>query len=614
MKKICRVLNIRKHKLVVFVDAYTNSGKIEQVMFDKGVFSKKPLKCGDCFAIDGALTTNLKGNQIFKADKYLWVSPCQTWETGNHIQPKDKGYLKYAQINARNGGKQINIYKLKQEFIKRLGTLLEKEKFENVKCSVLEKERTGSAIPPFQTKGASGEDMFYLRITPENQLKQTSAILLKSVYTIDNVFFNKNPDAKHYPEMCTLEFVALNYTNQKILRFITKVSQLMGSLGKKYGFESELMGVPEIVDYNNLEKLGIKYQRRIPEFKNTILINTPVRNPLVKSNARGQRTEIRWYVNGAFTAHGYQDETDYSKIKEALQQQKIDNNLENVDEMSYVKWGLPKSTSFGLGVDALICRYLNLEHMALVCNPLGINYNFHENNLNKNNVQTNKGFFITFEGIDGAGKTSHADALATYLIGRGYKVFKTSDLKATPYALKVRENIVKEKESGSFSPLKQCLDAMKARADTVEKVFKPALDDGTIIICDRFLDSSLVFHGYGEGNNAVCMQFDDIKQKYLGDFQPDLTIMLDVEEDVALSRVSERGTPDVYEKQGIEYFRTTRQAFSNIAERNKSRCVIVSNMGNFELVSSKIKGIVNKYLKNNLHQINTILPQNSMER
>ena len=65
MKKICRVLNIRKHKLVVFVDAYTNSGKIEQIMFDKGIFSKKPLKSGDCFAIDGSVATNLKGNQIF---------------------------------------------------------------------------------------------------------------------------------------------------------------------------------------------------------------------------------------------------------------------------------------------------------------------------------------------------------------------------------------------------------------------------------------------------------------------------------------------------------------------------------------------------------------------
>ena len=614
MKKICRVLSIRKHKLVVFVDAYTNNDKIEQIMFDKDVFSKKPLKHGDCFAVDGNLTTNLKGHEIFKADRCLWVSPCENWEMGNNIQPRDKGYLKYAQINARNGGKQINIYKLKHELIKELGTLLEKENFENVKCNVLETERTGSAIPPFQTKGTSGKGVFYLRITPENQLKQTSAILLKSVYTIDNVFFNKNPDAKHYPEMCTLEFVALNYTKHKILRFITKVSQIMGFLSKKYGFESEISDIPEIVDYNNLEKLGIKYQRRIPEFKNTILINTPVRNPLVKSNARGQRTEIRWYVNGAFTAHGYQDETDYSKIKEALQQQKIDNNLKNVDEMSYVKWGLPKSISFGLGVDALIGRYLKLDHMVLVCNPLGINHKEHENSDSKNNSYTNKGFFITFEGIDGAGKTSHADALAAYLIDCGYKVLKTSDLKATPYALKVRENIVKEKENGIFSPLQQCLDAMKARADTVEKVFKPALDDGTIIICDRFIDSSLVFHGYGEHNDVVCEQFDDMKQKYLGDFQPDLTIVLDVEEDVAVRRVLERGTPDVYEKQGIKYFQTMRQAFLNISKKNKHRCIVVSNMDNFEFVSSKINGIVNKYLKNNFPQINNILVKNSKER
>lgn len=614
MKKICRVLNIRKHKSVVFVDAYTNNDKTEQIMFDKNIFDKNPVKHGDCFAVDGNLATNLKGLEVFKVEECLWVSPCQNWELGKHIQPGDKGYEKYAQINARNGGKQVNIYKLKQELIKELGCFLEKEEFENVKCSVLEKERTGSAIPPFQTKGASNDELLYLRITPENQLKQTSAILLKSVYTIDNVFFNKNPDAKHYPEVCTLEFVALDYTKQKILRFITKVSQIMGSLSKKYGFESELADIPEIVDYNDLEKLGIKYQRRISEFKNTILINTPVHSPFVKSNARGQRTEIRWYVNGAFTAHGYQDETDYSKIKEALQRQKVNNNLENVNEMSYFKWGLPKSTSFGLGIDAVVCRYLNLEHMALACNPLGINYSKRENLDNQNNGRVNKGFFITFEGGDGAGKTSHADALATHLIDQGYKVLKTSDLKDTPDALKVRKNIVKAKESGIFSPLKQCLDAMKARADVVEKVFKPALDDGTIIVCDRFIDSSLAFHGYGEGNDIVCKQFDDIKQKYLGDFQPDLTLVLDVEENIAHHRVLKRGKPDVYEKQGIEYFRIMRQAFSDIADRNKHRCVVINNMSDFEAVNSKIKGIVDKRIKNNFTKINSMQMEHNLER
>lgn len=107
MKKICRVLNIRKHKSVVFVYAYTNNDEVEQVIFDKNIFDKKSLKHGDYFSVDGNLATNLKGLEVFKVEKYLWVSPCQNWELGKHIQPGDKGYEKYAQINARNGGSKL---------------------------------------------------------------------------------------------------------------------------------------------------------------------------------------------------------------------------------------------------------------------------------------------------------------------------------------------------------------------------------------------------------------------------------------------------------------------------------------------------------------------------
>lgn len=374
MKKIFRILSIRKHKKFVFANTYTSDGVRQQVVFDKKMFLEKSFKKGDCISASCSLSQNNHKEEILKINRVFWISKCFEWDEAKNLPKKSQNHERYTQSNARNAGRQINVYKLKQELIQKITSLLEKDGFENTPCKVLEPERTASAIPPFQTQERYSERPFYLRITPENQLKQTAAILLKSVYSLDNVFYNKNPDARHVPEMCTLEFVSLTYSKQKLLCFITKTSRIMDNLSKKYQFETDIPAIPEIINYNDLPKMGITYQRRIPEFQNTILVNVPVDNPFIAPDKNGLRTETRWYLKGNLTAHGYIDETNYEKVTEALQIQKRHNNLDNVNEMPYFKWGLPKTISFGLGIDAMICRYLNLERMSMASNPLGINY------------------------------------------------------------------------------------------------------------------------------------------------------------------------------------------------------------------------------------------------
>ena len=374
MNKIARILNIRKHKLVIFIDAYTSDQKKEQLLLDKKVFVGEQLKVGDCLAIDGDESLSQTGQKVLKVKNILWVSPAQSREQGHDLKTAKKGYDQYAQENALSAGRQLKVFRLKNDLIHSISSLLEQDGFESIKCQVLEPERTGSAIPPFATHTQFGQEPLYLRITPENQLKQTAAVLLKSVYTIDHVFYNKNADARHQPEICTLEFVALNYKKQELLKFMTRLSQMTYDLCQKYGFETDHPKVPEIVDYADLARRNIKFQRRIPEFKNTILTNVPVENPFVRSNEHGLRTETRWYLNGSLAAHGYEDETDPRQIQAALQKQKQGNDCGSVNEMRYFDWGLPRSVSFGLGIDALVCRYLNLPHMILASNPLGINY------------------------------------------------------------------------------------------------------------------------------------------------------------------------------------------------------------------------------------------------
>ena len=94
LKKIGRILNVRKQKFVVFVDAFTNSQQIEQLMFDRNMFSETGLKRGDCFAMEGIESTNNNGQSVFKVDNVLWVSPTQGWDMSRDGKVGEKGYTK----------------------------------------------------------------------------------------------------------------------------------------------------------------------------------------------------------------------------------------------------------------------------------------------------------------------------------------------------------------------------------------------------------------------------------------------------------------------------------------------------------------------------------------
>jgi dTMP kinase len=168
------------------------------------------------------------------------------------------------------------------------------------------------------------------------------------------------------------------------------------------------------------------------------------------------------------------------------------------------------------------------------------------------------GFFLTFEGIDGAGKSSHIEPLAQVLTGKGFEVVVTREPGGTPLAEKLRALMLHE----DMDPQTEALIAFAARKDHIDKVVWPALQSGKVVICDRFTDSTVAYQGYGKGFQGSSemlthleswVQAVDAGSRVL---QPDLTLWFDLDPVLASQRIGKRniGNGDRFDTQSIDFF------------------------------------------------------------
>jgi dTMP kinase len=172
-----------------------------------------------------------------------------------------------------------------------------------------------------------------------------------------------------------------------------------------------------------------------------------------------------------------------------------------------------------------------------------------------------KGIFISFEGIDGAGKSSHISALASALSAQGQQVVLTREPGGTPLAERLREMILHD----SMDPLTEALLVFAARREHVVHVIEPALLRGDMVLCDRFTDASFAYQGAGRGFDLKVLSFLEQSVQYssaleaqnpdtLGIRQPDLTVWFDVPPAVAAQRLASARTPDKFESQSVAFF------------------------------------------------------------
>lgn len=201
-----------------------------------------------------------------------------------------------------------------------------------------------------------------------------------------------------------------------------------------------------------------------------------------------------------------------------------------------------------------------------------------------------RGRFITFEGEEGAGKSTHARRLADALAAIDIDALVTREPGGSPGAEEVRALLVTG-TTGRWSPMTEALLHYAARRDHLDRTVLPALDDGRWVISDRFADSTLVYQGYGLGLDGESIR--RLHRLVVGEVVPDLTIILDLSVDVGLLRASARtGAEDRYERMDMAFHHRLRDGFLDIARREPERCVVVDAEGAVEDVERAIRAAV----------------------
>ena len=203
---------------------------------------------------------------------------------------------------------------------------------------------------------------------------------------------------------------------------------------------------------------------------------------------------------------------------------------------------------------------------------------------------TPRGRLITLEGGEGAGKSTQARKLAEWLRQRGIAVELTREPGGSPGAEEIRALLVTG-EPGRWDPLSELMLHYAARRDHMVRTILPALDAGRWVICDRFIDSTLAYQGHGLG--IPIDTITAVREAVLGDFKPDLTLILDVELETGRARTSARaGGEDRYERMGAAFHARVRDGFRKIAAAEPGRCIVVSTEGLVDEVAAAIAAAV----------------------
>ena len=207
------------------------------------------------------------------------------------------------------------------------------------------------------------------------------------------------------------------------------------------------------------------------------------------------------------------------------------------------------------------------------------------------------GFFITFEGGEGAGKSSQIHRLAARLLARRYHLLVTREPGGSPGAEAVR-HVLLSGAAEQFGPAMEAILFAAARSDHVEQVIRPAVERGEIVLCDRFIDSSRVYQGVTGNLDAGLMR--EIERVAINGMMPNLTIMLDIDPAEGLRRAAARRAEDEgadrFEKEVLHIHQRRREAFLEIAEAEPGRCVVIDASKTPDVVEEEIAAAVFRVL------------------
>ena len=204
-----------------------------------------------------------------------------------------------------------------------------------------------------------------------------------------------------------------------------------------------------------------------------------------------------------------------------------------------------------------------------------------------------RNFFITFEGGEGAGKSTQAKLLADFLEKSGHSCLLTREPGGSDGAEEIRALVVKG-DVAKWDAMTEALLMFAARRDHLVKTVWPAMKEGKTVICDRFADSTMAYQGFGYADKGLGQAtVENLYKTVVGDFRPDLTIILDMPVEAGVERAVKRdANVNRYEKMGLDFHRNLRNAFLEIVKKEPERCVVIDANRTIEEISADIRAVV----------------------
>jgi dTMP kinase len=209
-----------------------------------------------------------------------------------------------------------------------------------------------------------------------------------------------------------------------------------------------------------------------------------------------------------------------------------------------------------------------------------------------------RGLFITFEGMDGSGKTTQMHRLAARLRGLGRKVLETAEPGGTPIGMKIRR-ILLDAANQELSPTTEVLLYFASRSQNVDEWIAPALDRGEVVLSDRFTDSSLVYQGYGR--NLGVETIVALERIACRGLKPTLTLLVDIDAETSLARARARNLAQPHcetrmDDQSIEFHRRVYEAYHALAAREPERVKLVDGRADADAIERQVWSIVSAYV------------------
>ena len=205
-----------------------------------------------------------------------------------------------------------------------------------------------------------------------------------------------------------------------------------------------------------------------------------------------------------------------------------------------------------------------------------------------------KGKFVTFEGGEGCGKSTHIDHLVAQLRTRQRTVLVVREPGGTEVGEQIRHILQYSKQSASMVPEAELLLFCASRAQLVREIIQPALARGDVVIGDRFLDSTTVYQGVGRKLNADSVAA--INRFAIGDCVPDLTLVIDLDPQIGLERARGRELFDRMESQSLEFYQRVRRGYLDLAKREPGRVKVIDGNQSIDAVGRQIWELVSDVL------------------